>query len=249
MVRRRRASQRRLRAPPSFPSPSMCSARQSRQRRAAAAAASGAARRRSSACTGMHVARPSTASSSVARFGRVGKERGGVAVAPMPRIATSSGHGSAGQLRRTLRAAASSTVRRGAIERRRSALPPPVLQQRRRAPARHWSAARFRRHEALVDQRHGDLVPVDRLRRKRARRRRPASCRRRRRATPAPLALDGARQRACDVVGQRFGQFAARGEAVPDGVGRGCRHALSCQVRPSRSISAIEADGPQVPAV
>ena len=50
--------------------------------------------------------------------------------------------------------------------------------------------------------------------------------------------------------GQRLRQLGPRGEFVPGG---GCRrgglHALSCHVRPSRSMSAIDADGPQVPAV
>ena len=123
----------------------------------------------------------------------------------------------------------------------------PVLQQCRPHERGIRSRRRFG-NEALVHQRYRDLVPVDRLRRKHAQeggRRGAAGDGKKAR----PLALDGARQPACDVVRQRFGKFAARTEAVPDGVDRGGRHALSCHVRPSRSISAIEADGPHVPAV
>ena len=45
------------------------------------------------------------------------------------------------------------------------------------------------------------------------------------------------------------GEFVARGKIVPNEILAGCHQSLSCQVRPSRSISAIDADGPQVPAV
>lgn len=62
----------------------------------------------------------------------------------------------------------------------------------------------------------------------------------------APL-LDGSGENSGDGGREIFRQGFGRGEFMPFAVHHG--QVLSCQVRPSRSISAIEEDGPHVPAV
>ena len=67
-----------------------------------------------------------------------------------------------------------------------------ALQQTVERTRRGIGSRRGLRHEALVDQRHGDLVPGDRFRRKRCARISPASCRRKRRGSRCRVALDRA---------------------------------------------------------
>ena len=102
--------------------------------------ASAAARRRSaprSAATGAWLC----GSSSRRQVGRVGEERSGVAVLPMPRTATSSGQASAGQRLRwrgRRRPRRSSPPGRAATKRAAAAGP---CSRSSRRPGGHWSAA------------------------------------------------------------------------------------------------------------
>ena len=132
---------------------------------------------------------------------------------------------------------------------RRSAHGRLALQQRR-AHQRGVRARRGLRHEALVDQRDDHLVPVDRLCPTARAGTPPAWCRRRRRGSRVRVRSTACDRRPATRSASASRQFGARGEFVPvGGCCAGAVHALSCQVRPSRSISAIDADGPQVPAV
>ena len=98
--------------------------------------------------------------------------------------------------------------------------------------------------ETLIDQRHGHLVPGDRLAESTAK-----NCAG---VEPPDTASSAgrARRRLRQVPATSSASAAAsswRRRAMP--VVPALVQLLSCQVRPSRSISAIEAEGPQVPAV
>jgi hypothetical protein len=129
----------------------------------------------------------------------------------------------------------------------RSRLPPPGSAKGAGSPAGGWSAHARRapcaRRPALPSP-----CPTDRLFRQRCEerlRRRAARNRQRRGAAFA----DRQCQRSRHPVGQRLGQLLAVGRTPSAWYGPFLRQSLSCQVLPSRSISAIAWLGPQVPAV
>ena len=109
-------------------------------------------------------------------------------------------------------------------------------------------ARRGRRHQPLVDQCDDHLLPIDlgfRKFREKKRRRRAAGD-----GDEAGASFgDGVGELAGDRLRERLRQFRPAREDMHFVSDWHAGQPLSCQVRPSRSISAIEADGPQVPAV
>ena len=231
-----------------FSAPSICSANIAGRDDRAPASASAAARRRF---------RPRPAAHSHRRIGdeqcrssvASGKNEAVWPSAPMPSTATSSGHGSA---RSSSRAPRRPLPRRSpsAIERRRTAQRLPLPCSSCRAHQPRIGARRGLRHEALVDQRHRRPCPS------RSASRDSVAQELRRRGAAGNGEKAG--PRACDrtapgVPATVPPSASASSPRVANSCQFGCRvaggQALSCHVRPSRSISAIEADGPQVPAV
>ena len=107
-------------------------------------------------------------------------------------------------------------------------------------------ARRLSRHQALVDQRDDHLRPVDGRCRQRREEWPSASCRPRPRGCRVPRAAIAVGSAAATLVGERF---APARRASANSCQKRCRScasvsALSCQVRPSRSISAIDGGRP-----
>ena len=138
--------------------------------------------------------------------------------------------------------------------------PPPAasLQQVVAHQPRVGAVGRSRRHPALVDQRHRRPWPsraaardsaCEEIRRRACRRRPRSAARSHARARSPPRRLSPATVLRRSA---RSGQLVAgRAKSCTSGESRRVRHhsLSSCQVRPSRSISATAALGPQVPAV
>src|SRR5690606_6477945 len=101
------------------------------------------------------------------------------------------------------------------------------------------------RHEPFIGERNRYLLPIELGLRKRFEEelgRRAAGDGKKARAAHG----DRVSQEGGNICGQSACQLLTCWKFVPLDVHR---YTLSCQVRPSRSINAIEPDGPQVPAV
>ena len=123
---------------------------------------------------------------------------------------TSSGHGSAAQRVRRQVAAASSTLVRLVVERHETCAAAAGPCSSLSATSRAFERGEDGRHETLVDQRHGDLVPVDRHLRQRG-----EELRRRRAAgdgeeAGSALVRSPCRARPATVAGERLRPAPAR---------------------------------------
>ena len=243
---RRRAP---ARAPAPSPRPSICSAEKPRVEQIAASVSVSARLAGARRVDRQHdrPASPVEQPRQIRR--RPGKNEAVWPSLPMPSTTTSSGQ------RQRCRAASSAAPRpprRVAAGDRaaRNARPPPGPAAGWPSTSRRWSAARSRRHEALVDQRDGHLAPSRSSRlRQRLRRTAPASCRRRRRATPCRASAIACGKR-CRRRRRPAPRPARRGRRSRASVAH--RHALSrSRARCGRRARSARstADGPQVPAV
>ena len=196
-------------------------------RRSAPAAASGAARRRSRHGPAGRCAVGRRVEQQRRDCRRPGKNEAVWPSVPMPRIATSSGHGSDRSSLRCRRAALPRRV--GRVDRAARNAPLAARFCSRFACTRRGvRARRGLRHEALVDQRHRHLVPGDRPRRQRCeewRRRRAAGNGEERRA---PLRRSRCDSLSGDVPASAVASSPARGELMP-----------VCGVSDARSVALV----------